>query len=37
LTISPKTHRPVGLPVYILQVKGGQAVTITKYTPPEEK
>jgi branched-chain amino acid transport system substrate-binding protein len=36
-TISDKTHRPVGLPMYILQVKGGKSVTITKYTPPDEK
>ena len=36
-TISNKTHRPVGLPMYILQVKGGKSVTITKLTPPDEK
>ena len=36
-TISSKTHRPVGLPMYILQVKGGKSVTITKLTPPDEK
>ncbi len=36
-TISPKTHRPVGLPMYILQVKGGRSVTLTKYVPPDEK
>jgi branched-chain amino acid transport system substrate-binding protein len=36
-TISPKTHRPIGLPMYILQVKGGKTVTVTKYTAPDEK
>ncbi len=36
LTISPKTHRPTGLPMYILQVKGGKPVTLTRYIPPEE-
>jgi branched-chain amino acid transport system substrate-binding protein len=35
-TISPKTHRPVGLPMYILQVKAGKPVTLTKQVPPEE-
>lgn len=36
-TISPKTHRPLGLTMYILQVKGGKSVTLGKVTPPEEK
>jgi branched-chain amino acid transport system substrate-binding protein len=36
-TISSKNHRPVGLPMYILQVKDGKPVTLTKYLPPEEK
>jgi branched-chain amino acid transport system substrate-binding protein len=36
-TISPKTHRPIGLTMYILQVKGGKSVTLGKVTPPEEK
>jgi branched-chain amino acid transport system substrate-binding protein len=36
LTLSSKTHRPTGLPMYILQVKGGKPVTLNKYIPPEE-
>jgi branched-chain amino acid transport system substrate-binding protein len=36
-SISPKTHRPLGLAMYILQIKGGKAVTLSKITPPEEK
>ena len=36
-TLSPKTHRPLGLTMYILQVKGGKPVTLTKLIPPEEK
>jgi branched-chain amino acid transport system substrate-binding protein len=36
-SISPKTHRPLGLAMYILQVKGGKAVTLSKIIPPEEK
>jgi ABC-type branched-subunit amino acid transport system substrate-binding protein len=36
-TISPKTHRPLGLTMYILQVKGGKPVTLIKLIPPEEK
>jgi branched-chain amino acid transport system substrate-binding protein len=36
-TISPKTHRPLGLTMYILQVKAGKPVTLGKITPPEEK
>lgn len=35
-TLSSKTHRPIGLPMYILQVKGGKPVTLNKYLPPEE-
>ncbi|MHB0885771.1 MAG: ABC transporter substrate-binding protein [Bacillota bacterium] len=34
LTISPDTHRPVGLPMVILQIKGGKPTTLTQYKEP---
>ncbi len=37
LTISPDTHRPVGLPMIILQMKGGKPTTLAKVIPPAEK
>jgi branched-chain amino acid transport system substrate-binding protein len=36
VTISSDTHRPVGLPMVILQMKGGKPTTLTKYTEPTQ-